>query len=753
MAQVTSQPINSDAATAQAVLVRFFSDPNVFENPQFVSTSNNKLGVPQELLFSISRYAKGLKDRPILLPFKSSGDDRTCWMACAHDVLSARGLRDEMVAFVGPSFGEFEIDGAGLSDLQEIARATLIKTGLHVICFFAASAKFESRVIASWQRYWHLLDQRPERPRQELRTFHQLRSVFDRALVARNEKDALAAMAALRDQHGLSAENRAFLEIRLHAALGRWNRILAHPQWDDLLKVRLPPETYGDIWDALYETYLGPLEVRGVAADLVSAFARDVRIMASSLLKGRGRSRRPAALKGFLLHELSIENPSAQLCESLLKDLGAYAFGPVSETITSMVRALQPKSGLEQAIHEMELERYEQGLALLLPLTDSLEVLQAQLRCVKEIGNPSQARAALVRLHQANSDLAEKVRQSRSRLLSDVEKLSAQDISESTMPVAQTVLTFNQADDMLVHWRELVHSSESDSLLIQPNFVQSLIANIEDAALDSSPLFESLLPIWFDWLIIRSQPSSALVNVYLGFVESLHVRDRAGESEREMIRLATRHALIAGLTPIEYKSLIERLTSILPESPSPREISWALDLSDLLIVQPCRDEEIRLRWITRVLSAASNNLSRLSEADKCLLDFLAQEANFPIPSRTALTDETTTGLNIGIENRIFLYSLDSQAIKRAARVLETIFPSAKIDVNSDETCTPRLRSGSRNADWVVFVSGVATHQAFYCIKSGLRSDAELLQVEGTGTTRIVERVILQSQSSGVLQSV
>jgi len=750
MAQPTSQTINSDSASAKAVLDRFFSNPNVFGNPNLDLVSGRKITLPNELLFSISRYSKGIFDRPLLLPFKTSDDERTCWMACAHDVLSARGLRDELVAFVGPSFGEFEIDGAVLSDLQGITKSILIKAGLHVTCFFAISTKFEARVTSSWQRYWQLLDQRPERPRQEHRTFNQLRAAFDRALVARNEKDALAVMVALRDQHGLSAENRAFLEIRLHAALGRWDRILAHPQWDDLLKVRLPPETYGDIWEALYETYLGPLELSGVAADLVSAFAHDVRIVASSLLKGRGRSRRPAALKGFLLHELSIESPSAQLCDALLKDLGEHAFGPVSGAITLMVRALQPKSGLDQAIQEMELERYEQGLALLLPLQDSLEVLQAQLRCVKEIGNPNQARVALERLNRTSIDLIEKVRLSRPRLLLDVEKLSAHDISEPVLPEAQAVRSTNQVDDMVVHWRELVQSSQSDSLLVQPNFVQSLITTIEDVALDSSPLFESLLPIWFDWLIIRSQPSSALIKVYLGFVESLQVRDRAGESEREMIRLATRHALIAGLTPIEYKSLIERLTNIFPDSASPREISWALDLSDLLIIQPCRDEEIRLRWITRVLTAASNTRSRLSDADKCLLEFLAQEANFLTPSRTSLNDETSTGLNVEIENRIFLYSLDSQAIKRAARILGTIFPSAKIDVNSDETCTPRLRTGSRNADWVVFVSGVATHQAFYCIKSGLRADAELLQVEGTGTTRIVERVILQSQTSSVL---
>ena len=747
MVPITSQQNNSEEAKASDVLSQFFTDENLYAHPFSGSIPGNNRAVPQSLVVAITRYAKGVKDRPLLLPFATQSDDRTCWMACAHDKLSSRGLQEELVAFIGPSFGEFEVDGAVLSDHQEVAKSKLIQAGLYVTSFFAITDKYESRVIASWQRYWQLLDQRPERPRQDLRTFQQLRAVFDRALLARNEKDALGAMAALREQHGLSAENRAFLEIRLNAAFGRWDRILAHPQWDDLLKVRLPPETYGDIWDAIYETYLTPVELQGSADDLINAFAQDVRIMAASLLKGRGRSRRPSALKGFLLHELSQENPSAQMCVSLLEDLGSNAYGKVSEAISVKVRSLQPKSGMEQAILEMELERYEQALALLLPLPDSMEVLHAHLRCVKEIGHPGQALAALERVNATDPDLAAMVRQKRSRLLSDVEKLSAQEVPELKVPDSQTVLPSSQADDLLVYWRELVHSPEALALLDQPNFVQKLISTIEDVALDSSPLFESLLPIWFDWLVIRTQPSSALVKVYLGFIESLHVRDRAGDSEREMIRLACRHALIAGLTPDEYKSLIDRLIGIFPETPSPRENGWALDLSDMLMVQPCRDEESRLRWLTGVLQAATNGLSRLSPADKCLFEFLANEINFLIPSRSQLADDSDLDARGDIDNRIFLYSLDSQAIRRAARVLEAVFPRAKIDVNSDETCTSRLRAGSRNADWVVFVAGVATHQAFYCIKAGLRPDAELLQVDGTGTTRIVERVILQSQSA------
>ncbi|NIF85480.1 hypothetical protein F3J24_18430 [Comamonas sp. Tr-654] len=745
MAPVFSPLTNLAGTTAQAVLSRFFAAANTYVNPLADAMPGNTQTVPHSLVAAITRYGKGFQDRPLLLPFSESGAERTCWFVCAHDELSARGLHDEMVAFVGPSFGDFENDGAVLSATQESAKSVLTQSGLHVTAFFAITSKFEQRVIGSWQRYWQLLEQRPARSRQELRTFHQLRAAFDRALVARNERDAMAAMAALRDQHGLSAENRAFLEIRLHATLGRWDRILAHPQWDDLLKVRLPPETYGDVWDALYETYVAPLEVQGVANELVGAFAQHVRIMAADLLKGRGRSRRPAALKSFLLHELSVEKPSAQLCASLLQELGPSAFGPSSDAIAFMARTLQPKSGLEQAQHEIELERYEQALALLQPLPDSTEVLQAQLRCAKEIGHPGQASAAIHRLLTVNAEIATRVRQARPRLLADVEKLAAQNISTPTLPGSQSIPGPGKTDDILVYWREVVHSPEAAAMLEQSSFVQSLLSTIEDVALDASPLFEYLLPILFDWLVIRNTPASALVRVYLGFIEALHVRDRAGESEREMVRLATRHALIAGLTPAEYKALVNRLGDVFSETPSPREIAWGLDLADLLVIHPCRDDEARLRWTAKVVQAASQSWTRLSIGERCLLELLAQEAGLFVPLRQSKDMDDEVQARTDIKARIFLYSLDTQAIRRAAVVLEAAFPQAKIDINSDEACTQRLKTGSRHADWVVFVSGVATHQAFFCIKAALRADAVLLQVDGSGTTRIVERVIRQSK--------
>jgi len=747
MALASSQMVNPSVEVSQALLSQFFSGLNIYVSPLASSKALNGQAVPEALIPAVARFAKGFKDRPLLLPFSEVTDERTCWLACSHDELSSRELHDEMRAFIGPSFGDFEIDGVALSIAQASVKAILAQAGLNAIAFFAITPKFEPRVIKSWRRYWQLLDQRPPRPRQELRTFHQLRALFDRALVASNESAAMAAMAALRDQHGLSAENRTFLEIRLHSAFGRWDRILNHPQWDDLIKVRLPPETYGDIWDALYETFLAQVEAQGTAIQLVNAFAERIRTMAAPLLKSRGRSRRPAALKGFLLHELSLEQPSAELCVTLLNDLGPNAFGPASDAIMAMAQTLQSKSGIVQALHEMELERYEQALALLLPLADSVEVFQAQLRCAKEVGDPGHAREVLDRLSLSAPDTAAKVRTARARLLADVEKLAAEEVCESLQEQLQTTHTPMAVDDVIVYWRELVQSPEASALLAQSSFIQSLLSSVEDSALDSSPLFESLFPIWFDWLIVQTPPSSVLSQLYLGFIEALNVRDRLGDSEREMIRLALRHSLIAGLTSYEYTGLIERLATVLSSPLSPREAAWALDVTDLLVMHPCRDEEARLRWTTRIVQAVTHCWTRLSLAERGLLKLLAQEFGLEFPKRLDDEVDGAEKARTDVRVRIFLYSLDTQAIRRAALILEEALPLAKIEINSDEVCSTRLKNGTRNADWVVFVSGLATHQAFFCIKAALRPDAALLQVEGSGTTRIVDCVINKSQIS------
>lgn len=741
----TSPEDATAASRAQGLLATFFSTPNSFGSSQAKDAGSRV--APAEIQPSLIRFAKGVADRPVLLPFAIADEAETCWFACAHDEVSGRVLREEMMAFVGPSFAEFEGDRFVLNGAQRKAKAALLHAGLHVVAFLTSKPNHSQRTLQSWKRYWHLLEQRPPRPRQDHRTATQLRAAFDRALVARNETDALAAMAALRDQHGLSAENRAFLEIRLHAAFLRWDKILAHPQWEDILKIHLPPETYGDVWDALYETYLAEVEAIGSAKKLIAAFEDQVRVVAAPLLKSRGRSRRPSALKGFLLHELSLKEPSADLCTNLLAQLGPNAFGPASEDLAAIASALQRASGFQAAVNEMELERYEQALVLLISIGDSVDVLRALLRCAKEIGDPAVAASVLERLDAAMPEVSVAVRESRARLITDVKNISAQSVPPALPEQLVECSTPASTDDLVTYWREIIQSPEAAHQLADPEFVTSLVTTIEDSAVDDSSVFESLLPIWFDWLIVRSSPSSACLRIYHAFIAAINARDRLGDSEREMVRLAARHALRAGLRSDDYRMLVDELRSLVPDSASAREIAWALDVADLLLTEPCKDIEARLRWLTSAVGFATQGWARLSAAERCLAKALAQESGISLQIPTQEAEGPPIADASVVSARICLYSLDSLAISRAARVLADALPHAKIDANSDEACTPRLRAGAKNADWVVFVSAVASHQAFYCIKNALRSDATLLQVEGSGTTRIVERVIRHAEMS------
>jgi hypothetical protein len=81
-------------------------------------------------------------------------------------------------------------------------------------------------------------------------------------------------------------------------------------------------------------------------------------------------------------------------------------------------------------------------------------------------------------------------------------------------------------------------------------------------------------------------------------------------------------------------------------------------------------------------------------------------------------------------------------------VLKILSPNLNVTANSDTECTSQLRQHTRHADYVFFVSSVATHQAFFCIKNSLRVPEALCQVQGSGTTRIVETVMKQIRAVG-----
>jgi hypothetical protein len=737
-------------AIAKAMLDAFFYGPNEFNLSDLCEQDAQKAGQvlhtgAYAFQSSVRRYLKGLSDRPLLLPFMMAGQSVIVWYACAHTDTQYEALRAELEAFIGPSFADFDPTAPEVVLANGVVASLLEKSGLRYFSFQAHRPERDVLIGKQWQLYWDLLEHRPLRSAIQTRTFAQLRSSFDRALLARNESEALSAMGALRDQHGLSAENRAFLEVRLNAAFGRWDSIVEHPQFKHLIHLKLPPETFGDVFDALFETRLRPFERTEDPTHLLEAFSSHVQFLVGPLLRSRGSSRRISVLKTVLLNELVQPEPSADLCHKLLSILGAGKFGQAENGIRTLIEALQPKSGLIQARSEMELERYEQALVLLKPLPDSIEVLTALLRCAREIEDPELARSVVNRTTSASQSISQAIRSNSSRLFTAVEKIAG----PGGVDTWRGRLVVEPEDDVSVaefvlRWREIARSSDARDALSEPGFPEDLASLSEELSIAHSHVFEVIYPIWFEWLIERTAPDSAFLVTYEALAESLRVRDRFGETELELLKNAILHIVRAGAGQEQYDRLINRLIGVFEQVSAPHTMAWALDLTDGLVNAQCRDLEARLRWLTSVVQAGISYYERLGIAERGLLRLLAKENSIDLP-KDGENSELETALEQTFSRRVLLYSLDSLAISRAQILLSKIFPHAHFDINDEEVCTPRLKNAVRNADWVVFVAAVATHQAFFCIKNALRENAFLQQVEGSGTTRIVECVVTKSQ--------
>ncbi|WP_454055671.1 protein DpdD [Cupriavidus sp. Marseille-Q8015] len=744
---MASETEAENAKMAAECLKAFFAPPNRFANPVALENGNEgemasgDVAVPAPLLEAIRRCLKGADDLPLLLPFQAGAENGITWYACARDKPGQRDLRADLLSFVGPSYADFDPSAIASTDADVI----LARHKFLIVPFIATGRGHDGKIVEQWETYWDLLKRRPVRRTLEHQTFAQRRAALDRALLARHERDARAAYAALREHHGLSAENRAFLDIRIAAAFRRWEDILAHPSFPYLLKIRLPPETFGDIWDALYEVHLRPVEQARDAQKLIAVFESEIRPSTGLLLRSLGRSRRPAALKAFLLYELSQTQPSADLCVQWLAALDDDAFGPATESIRSRILALMPRHGFKIALESMELERYEDAYDLLLPLQDSAEVLAALLRCAKEIDDAVRAHQVIERL-RVGPDLLSAMQGTRPRLLADVERLAARKPPESleaqlgTDPEDDTA-----AEGIVEHWRELANTDASSH--VDDEMAQRLVQSMEDEALSNSSTFDALLPIWFGWLVERTKPLARFIPLYRCLIEAMQVRDRFPDSELELIKQATLHLVMAGPTPEQYEQLMQRLTEIFGEVRSPHSMGWALDLMDALIIAPARSEDARLRLMIVVVEAGREYMARLAPTQKALLLLLAREASLPLaPEAEDIANLDEAG-EVDADARVMLYSLDSQATQRALKILQTLVPTLKVTTNSDTECTPRLRQHTRHADYVFFVSSVATHQAFFCIKNSIRDESALCQVQGTGTTRIVETVITAIQSA------
>ena len=723
---------------AEQLQAAFFAFPNVYR----VTTADTPAAdapVIDALQPTLRRHRLGYADRPVLLPYRRDGDERTLWFACVPTDSMARVLDAELQAFIGPSFAEFHPVDSGTEEIGALVRPALEQSGWRAITFRALAAKHEVRITGQWQTYWSLLERQPSVAAYVPRTFDQLRAAFDRALVAHDEVSANRALATLRERHGLSSENRLFLEIRLAAAFERWEWIAHHRLLPSVLELNLPPETYGDVVEALYETEVRPFE-RALSVDqLLSVFVESLRDKAILLFRTRRASRRTAVLKAFLLFELTQTNPQADACLALIDWLRPGVFGELDSQIRQRVAGLPSLSTSAAAEEALEREQFDRAYDLLWPLDDSVDVLRKLLRCARESEDPAKAACLVERLQSAAHEFATAVEAASPHLWRKVQELAAiaaRPASRWAERIAWQAEGGEPAEAYVVRLRELVRSVDPQDLLEEPGFTDVAAGLLMNQVVEAPEVIESTYPLWHELFVQRAVPQAQWMPIYIALLEALRARDSFGSAELTLIRDTVLCLVHAGADATQYRCAVDEIRAVFEQVRSPHAMNWALDICDGLAVAPCRDSDARLRLLTIVIQAGIEFDSRLSPIARALLRLLAEEADISIPPVPKEHENFRDGASQEPRS-VVLYSLDAEAARRAMKVLLSLHPSLHLDCNADSVCTPRLKALARAADVFVFAWKSSKHAAYDCVKAAIKEKDNLVMARGAGTTSLV----------------
>ncbi|MBK8993141.1 MAG: hypothetical protein IPM40_16380 [Gammaproteobacteria bacterium] len=689
---------------------------------------------------SLRHHAAGETEYAILLPYRSRADGPTAWYACAASPQMALALQEEMHAFLGPSYVNERPSSRMHDEADQYALPLIEQARWHAIRFDTPNSLADGLVLRQWRLYEELLRRRPRAASYVPSTFHQLRASFDRALLARNEPGARAAIATLRERFGVSAENRRFLEIRLDAAFERWDAIVEHPLLPQLLHLQLPPETYGDVMEALYRVNVQPYEAVTTLDPLLEQFKETVAVSAQPLFSTRRTSRRPAVLKSFLLYELLQPEPQLAVCEHLLQELPPGAFGAIDHLIRETCAQQSLVDDIAPAIDALRNEQFDRAWDLYWPLADSVDVLRGLIACAREL--PTQLK--LARRSDALEAAAESIRAA-------VESASATRLANLRASYGEPALPAKLSDQFdrlpseptdryIERWAEFARSVDPARLLAETGMLNAAVDCLMRQSVEDPALFERLYPLWHELFIERTDPDRRLVPLYAEMIEVLRARDVFQRTDQELLH-QTLVAIVDSGDSAAYRQAVDTITKIFEAIRSPQAIGWALDVCDSLALRRTRDAESRLRLLTSVVQACREFGSRLDPLQIQQLQLLASEARLELPP-LGPAPEDASGATSEDESsyRIVFYSLDEAAARRAVDMLRILHPHWIIDTNADHVCTDRLKLLAQHAHVFVFAWRCSKHAAYYCVKANSPKE-NLVMARGVGTTSLVSAVL------------
>lgn len=678
---------------------------------------------------------------PTLLPRLSQQGVR--WYACSADPQIIAQVREEMEALVAHSYAHVETHPQlNAADPCEVALLERFGVG---ICTVDVEPPFHETVLRRLEVYRQLVLRRPQRPPVGARPVGKVRLDFDKALLARQFDEARACIEEMKQTGRLSLQNQRFLEIRLLAAQERWQVIVGNPAYlRSVIDLPLPRRIVVDLIEALYQSHLQKYEVEDNVTGALEAFRHEVRPRYAGLFRARNGLKFPSVLKSFLLNEMCADTPDVAVCRKLIEeyppDEAGYSF---IKRLTGLVRQEQVvKDAALRAKEAYDDDRPEVALELYASCAPDPEILKQVIRCLAWAKAPEDRERAWGYCQSCREEWTAGLP---ARLKEAYDTLKEQHIAPRIGDWCEWAeFVLNGGDRIKA---EAIIQQEADQWSLK-EFVTaegkiSAFCSLLAKGMDSAPDFIQMqFPAIYEFVSASPTPLPQLRPLYGELLQLLALSESVSESDLILSQDLVRSLFAVGMSPDTYQDVIDAVNELWGKGKSVQYLDWALDLAEVVAINPRPKPELGLNFFLNVLQFVQGNRHRVDDAAWLILETLGRDfdASAYVEQIKPAAEMAEFAISNALQGKkVGIYSLTEPAALRAKHFLELLYPGVVVDVNHDHESTATLVNLAKSSDLFVFAWRSSKHQAYYAVKEYV-SEKRLLLPSGKGSTSIVRSV-------------
>jgi len=726
----------------------------------------------------------------LMLPRQSN--DHIYWYAIAFSDGDSRDMREQLMAFVGPSFSTFRGERSSLKQEDPVESAIIDFAGTDPLVFrFQAGQdnKQWQQLAEALTLMFNICQNAEARPVELPRAIGRVLRDFYIALSAGNRDDAERALKYLRTNRLLDALNLQFMDVQLRSALGLWDEIIGLSNFSELVRVRRTRGVTRALIQAVYHSkHLDDFEMAKDVNGACRHFRDEIRPQFDELYRVRYGLTDSEVLKSFMLLAVTDTPQRPELRDELLSipniaatdldylNMLARLIPPTSQVGAATISVTTKVEEVARALEALRHGQFEEAMELVLRSKPSLERVKILLECSYELQTIASEQLVVTAVGQLSATDRDTLFQSRKfkNFWQAITKQPGEALPESV----KDILPPNDWLEWLSRLSDITLSSDrmldiasrgadewSIESFVQITDISDRFINILNAATRDSNIARERLRDALPHLLRFLQKDVDYPRVtFRKMYESLRMEfayscEAGTASDFAVFGDLCGALLELGVDSAGYKSILDESKHLWLNFASPSNLRAMLDIVDRLVYFGCPvgEQSARSELAVGIFAKAtpwvqSGRIDRENwrflkqlATELALAEFIA-DVQLGGPAAEAEQEDLEEYDPLSsIAGLIVIHTLTEPAGLRVREILKQRSPQCKVEVNCDKVGSTHLKELARNADVFVLVTHSAKHAASTFIENH-RKGRTILKPSGKGTSSILLELVKYATS-------